>query len=276
MRLPALRRRNPALPEGFDGVLVLRKGRPYDPAWDLWRPLRRWPGILLSFVVTLGLVGIVSYRLTHHVTAKTPTISVPKHLHLILSGTYFPNVPDTSPALQHFSGTTSKFALPFTMNSDLHTWNFECRCTNNFDVIVRNSKGAIIDIPVNEIGKTRVSAVASYTPGNYTMDVTADGKWTVNFVNEAMLPAAPMPFNYLSSGTSIIGPFSSTNNHLSVGYIATLGQLLYVQVVDSKGTSFGYPIYTLRRTSKQVTLTNIPKKYYLVVSGVGLWLVLLK
>ena len=272
IRLTSRFRRNPKPPETFDGVLVLRHGRPYDPAWDLWRPIRRWPGVIISALVTTGLLLSIAYHFQHRVTQAKAVVQAP--VGQPIQPAYFPPVSLTSGAVQHFTGVTSGFNIPFTATGRLTSWTFSCRCTNNFNVVVHSAAGALIEIPVNTIGPTRVATVANYKAGDYTFDVTADGRWTANLIDESQLAQIPTPYRYFSAGTSVLGPFSSTSNHLSVGYLGSLGELLSVHVVDKNGAGYGYPIFTIRQISANLTLTNLPpRSYYLVVSGVGLWLV---
>ncbi len=274
-RLPSILRRDQEPPESFDGVLVLRHGRPYDPAWDRWRPNRRWPGIILSALVTAGLLVAIAYHYEHKVApAPKPVIVVTHSVHL--SPAYFPPISQDSARVQTFGGTASKFHVGFTSSGNTSTWTFECHCVNNFDVIVRNAAGTIVDVPVNTIGRTRLVAAGNYPAGSYTMDVTADGQWTIHYVDETGLPLVTTPYTYVSSGTSVLGPFSASDRSLYVAFIANLGQLLTVQAVDKTGTIFDSPVFTIRSMAKTYTLTNPPNPYYLIVSGPGLWLVKVK
>ena len=273
-RLKSIFRRSPRFPEGFDGVLVLRHGRPYDPAWDLWRPLRRWPGVLISAVVTAGLLVAIAYHFEHRVAPVKHIFKVPAGQPLL--GDYFPPVSSTSPGVQHFEGTTSRFAVPFTSNGALSSWTFTCKCQNNFNVVVHDSHGNLFDIPLNSIGHTKLAAVASYPTGSYRFDVSADAAWSIDLINEANLAVMKTPFSYFSSGTSVLGPFPASSNHLSVGYLGSLGQLLSIHVVDKFNVGYGYPVFTLRPIGTSFTLPHPPAPYYLVVSGVGLWLLNVK
>jgi len=272
MRLPNFARRRSQAPDTFDGVLVLRRGRPYDPAWDLWRPLRRWPGIILSAIVTAGLLTAVAYHFEHKVAAAPkPAFIVPSKFHVL--GPYFPQVDQDTAKVQRFSGKVGAFAIPFTSTGDLTSWTFRCQCTYNFDVTVRNSQHQIVGIPENSIGPTRAVAIGNYAAGNYTMDIGADGPWSINFVDDSGLPVMKVPFSYLSSGTSIFGPFPASHKSLSIGYLASLGELFTVQVVDKSGNILSTPMLTIRSTSKNVVLTSVNQPYYLIVDGQGLWLI---
>ena len=230
--------------------------------------------MILSALVTAGLVLAVTYHFQHRVASIVPIPTIGKGE--TLQPIYFAPIADTAPGVQHFADNKSRFALPFTTSGTLTTWTFACQCTNNFNVEVHDSKGNLVDIPLNSIGNTRLAAMAGYPAGNYTFDVAADGKWIINLINESMLPLVNTPFHYFSSGTSILGPFSSNHNQISVGYIANLGQLLSVQVLDKNNVGYGYPIFTIRSLGESLTLPNPPNPYYLSVNGAGLWLLDIK
>ena len=272
LRFPSLSRRNRKPPEGFDGVHILRHGRQYDPAWDLWRPTRRWPGVVLSALVTAGLLTALAYQFQHHVAAASkPFVSTAPHLGL--SPAYFPPIAKDKKTVEHFSGKKGAFNVPFNSPGGLTSWTFTCSCTNNFDVTIRDATGTIVAIPVNLIGVSRVAAVANYPAGNYTLDVGADGPWTLNFIDESGLPVVKTPFTYLSSGTSVLGPFAGSNRTVEAGYQAALGQLFTVQVVDSSDNVIDNAVITLRSSYKVVTLPKMVNPYYLIVNGAGLWLI---
>ncbi len=271
IRLPSLRRREPRQSENFDGVLVLRHGRPYDPAWDLWRPVRRWPGVLLSAVVTAGLLIAVGYHFEHKV--RTVVVKSPIKSNLRVEPPYFAPLTPTSPGIQNFTGTTSKFNVGFSSPGGLTQWEFACQCHNNFNVEVHDASGKLVGIPLNSIGRTYITGPASYAAGNYTFDVNADGPWNISLVDESKVPVINPPFRYASTGTSILGPFPASHNTVAIGYVGDLGQFLSVHLVDKNGTSFGYPVFTAHRLGQTYVLAHVPSPYYLEVTGAGIWLV---
>jgi len=254
--------------------MVTRRGRPYDPAWDLWRPVRRWPGILITALVTVGLIVAVAYHFQHRIAQAKPAYSIPVNYNL--KGQYYPPVVDPT-GVQTFSGTSSRFAIPFTSNGHLSIWTFKCRsCVTNFAVTVRGNLGKLVDIPLNAIGPTRYTTLGSYPAGQYTFDIMADGPWTVSLIDETKLAIVKTPFSYLSAGSSVLGPFSASSNHLVTAYVARLGQLFTVQLLDGNNHSYGYKDFRIRSGSKSTVLTGIPNPYFLDVQGQGLWYVSVK
>jgi hypothetical protein len=272
IRRPMLRRRAGREPEGFDGVLVLRHGRPYDPAWDLWRPVRRWPGVLVAAVVTAALLIAVGYHLEHKVRQVAPPTPIKSNLHA--KPPYFAPVTPTSPGVQNFTGTTSKVMIPFTSPGTLSQWEFACSCHTNFDVEVHDAFGHLVAIPLNSIGRTYVTSLANYPAGHYNFSVNADGPWNITLIDESKVPVLKPPFVYASTGSSVLGPFPASHNTLIVGFVGDRGQLLSIHLVDKNGVSYGYPVFTIHRIfDKTYVLSPVPGPYYLEVTGAGLWLV---
>ncbi len=257
--------------QDFDGVLVVRDGRPYDPAWDLWRPVRRWPGILLSAVVTMVLIGVIAFHFEHQVAP--PSNFGSNVIHAPLRGAYFPPVPDTAPGVQVFTGNASDNHVAFSSPGGLTTWTFQCRCRSNFAVTVRNALGNIIDVPVNEIGHTRLAATANYLKGSYTFDVLAQGKWKIRLIQESALPLVTTPFKYFSSGTSVLGPFPASSSNVVVDYIAAIGTYTTVQIEDAKNSSQDYFVFADQSGSKTASLPSPPNPFFLVVKSSGIWYV---
>jgi hypothetical protein len=271
--LSRFRRHSPVDPT-IDGVHVLRHGRTYDPAWDRWRPTRRWPGVILSAIATAGLLTAIAYHYEKHATAapRTPFkgVSVAK-----LSPAYFPPILRDSVKVTQFLGTGKDGGasnIPLTSSGGLSSWLFRCECRANFVVTVRTEDQTIVGVPANAIGSTRTVSDGSYPAGHYLVDVRASGPWLIDYVTEGGLPTVKVPFTYVSSGTSILGPFPATARKITLGYRETLGQLFTVQVVDANDGLVENALDTIRNAYEQVHLTNPPNPYFLIVSGSGIWL----
>jgi hypothetical protein len=266
------RRRDIEVSDTIDGVLVLRHGRPYDPAWDLWRPSRRWPGVLVSALVTAGLLTAIAYHYDHRASA-TPKPVFKSSGPQAIQGAYLPPTKLDKATVLTFTGDASHFGIPFVSPGGLTTWTLQCKCYNNFNAEVRSARGTIISVPLNTTGITTAEADANYAAGQYTLDVGADGPWEIQLVAEAGLPFTKTPFQYISTGTDVFGPFPPSDTQLEAGYQANLGQIFTVQVVNSSGTVLSTPVYAQTTFLKSFTISGLGKPYYLSVTGAGLWLV---
>jgi hypothetical protein len=162
LKVPKRRRRDEP-PATIDGVLVMRNGRPYDPAWDAWRPPRRWPGIALTAVALSGLTLALIYHFTPsrgHTNVTLPTVPGAK-----VEAPYQPPTDVLPSAVQNFSGTRAQSGLSLNTSGSLAIWNFHCLCRHNFAVSVYDAKGTLNAVPVNALGATTVSAATALLVG---------------------------------------------------------------------------------------------------------------
>lgn len=268
------RRRREHAEEEFSGSLILRKGRPYDPAWDAWLPTRRWTGVLASAVVVSMFFGVLAFHFTSK-PAAPPAAIAPGSLSDI-KGSYFPPVAPNSANLQQLSGTKSTTDAQFRTTGQMMIWYLECRCVANFGVIVHDALGSILDIPANSVGRTVLAIPARYTKQNLTVSVIADGQWTISLLDPSDLPFLEEPFSYLSTGTSVLGPFSGHNAELSAGFFAGIGTRFAMWLTDGSLATPGLLFFESQTFNKTFERTDLPPKFWLIVSGQGLWQVKVK
>ena len=255
--------------EEFEGGITLRKGRPYDPAWDAWQPRRRWPGIIVSAIVVAGFIGALAFKYSAKVAA--PPSTFPTQSQNQIKPVYFPPVAPGSAQLQQISGTKSASSLHFHSTGKLMIWYFQCHCVTNFGVIVHDSTGAVIDVPLNTTGKSTISTPAQYPAGDLSVGVIADRQWTISLIDPSSLPTMKLPYSYLSGGESILGPFSSRSMTLDLGFIGAIGN--HFTMTMSDGTLSTPKLWAIdsQSFSKHLELSNLPDKYWLIVNGEGLW-----
>ena len=209
----------------------MRKGRPYDPAWDAWRPARRWPGVLLSAFAVAVFVGAIAYHYSAHSGVKIPSYNPPA-VDRVQPPYAFP-VALNSSAAQTYQGKMTESNLTFVATGRLMVWDMRCKkCNANFGVLVHNSTGATVDIPANAIGESQSTVPAAYAKGTYHVTVIADAPWTVSLIDPTALATLAAPFNYFTYGTGVLGPFSGNDSSLLMGYIGTLGSAATVTVYD--------------------------------------------
>ena len=271
VKFPRLRRRATSTDAttAFEPGIEIRKGRPYDPSWDLWRPKRRWPGVLLTAVIVSGFVVVLGYRYATAPSATppafTPTPSTP------LQTPYFPPVNPNSAALQQLTGDKNRTSLPVRATGKLMIWYFQCRCFANFGVIVHDTSGQVVNIAYNATGVVTAAVPARYAAGDYTIDVIADGSWTVSFIDPQGLAPLPLPYSFLSNGRSVLGPFAGPSANLEVSFVGAIGARMSLLVSD--GTTAPPALAVLDQTVfiKKFPLNGLASRYWLIVDGAGYW-----
>ena len=249
--------------------MTLRKGRPYDPAWDAWQPRRRWPGILISALVIAGFIGSLAFKYTSK-PATAPTVIAPGSLSQVKIP-YFPPVSPNSAELQQSTGTKAVSNVAYQANGKLMVWYFQCRCVTNFGVIVHSANGSVIDVPVNSTGKTIIAAPAFYPKGKLLVSIIADGQWTVSLIDPSKLPNQTLPLDFLSSGQSVLGPFTGPRLDASVGFLGAIGNRFTMSVTDGSLATPRLLMFESQAFSKTLVQTKLPKKYWLIVNGNGFW-----
>ncbi|CAB4874848.1 unannotated protein [freshwater metagenome] len=254
--------------------MTMRKGRPYDPAWDLWRPQRRWTGVVASAIVCSIFLGVVAFHYTSKPTPPVATIAPGAQSQL--KGAYFPPVAPNSKDIQRVSGTKSTSAINFTTTGKLMIWYFQCACRANFGVLVHDSKGAVLDVPANQVGRTVISMPARYPQGKLSVNVIADGQWTISLIDPTNLPSLPLPYEYLSGGLSVLGPFSGPSAQLSTVFLGGVGKHFVMTISD--GTLYKPMLlyYESQTFDRPMNLPKLPPRYWLIINGNGLWQVKVK
>ena len=253
----------------FEPGIEIRKGRPYDPSWDLWRPKRRWPGVLLTAVIVSGFVVVLGYR---YATAPpaAPSAFAPNPA-TALQTPYFPPVNPQSAALQQITGEKTRTSIPVRSTGKLMIWYFQCRCFANFGVIVHDSLGQVVDIAMNATGVVTAAVPARYAAGDYTVDVIADGSWTVSLIDPTGLPPLSPPYSFLSTGRSVLGPFAGPSANIGVDYVGAIGSRLTMLVSDGTTAPPALAVFDQTMFVKNFPLRDLPRRYWLIVDGAGYW-----
>jgi len=263
------RRRREHGEEEFSGSMILRKGRPYDPSWDAWQPRRRWPGVLASAIVVSGFLGAVAFRYTSKPTAAP--VVIPQSSLSQVKAPYFPPVSPTSNDLQQASGKKSTTGVRFTTTGKLMVWYFQCRCVANFGIIVHNATGGVLDVPVNSVGRTTISAPAYYAKANLAVSVIADGEWTVSLIDPSKLPARSMPMEFLSAGQSVLGPFDGPTLEADLSFLGGIGNRFAMSISDGSTATPKLVAFESQAFNKTVVQTKLSRRFFLIINGDGFW-----
>jgi hypothetical protein len=262
--------------------------RSYDPAWDDWNRPRRWPGVLLSCVIVLGFLAVVVWHFRPHEAPiqhhKSPlqskgkgSISPP----FVVGG-------GTEDVVASYQGTKDKTNPNFVSNGDLLVLHAVCDCKYNFDVTIDQGFDNPIDIPISGLGGNKTTIDITLPKGNYQFQVVGSGSWKLQLIEpQASLPVLATPFvpkpgcgchefSYFSEGDSVIGPFTSADKYLSLLFFSSGHGDILTRVLNSLGTSVATPFFGKSPYGHSVTLHVLPDPYYLEISAVGFWQVVVK
>jgi len=249
-----------------------RSRRRYDPAWDEWQAPRRWPGILLTCLIVLAFLGVVVWHYRPH--APPPV----HHKKTAFSGEGLPSpafeLSTRGAAISTYHGTQNKDDIVFTSSGHLLVLHARCDCAYSFVVTITNASAIPVAFPVSNTGSTNVTINQTLPRGRYTMKVVGSGPWQLQLIQPtaamSVLRTAPKPFQYYSTGPSVLGPFSSANRYLYLDYLGT--GTIRVYVLNSNGVRVD-PAFAGRRFIEHgVALPRPPQPYFVEVdASSGFW-----
>jgi len=109
-----------------------------------------------------------------------------------------------------------------------------CSCHGNFSVEIDDVTGSPIDLPISTIGAYNGAVAEGLKQGSYSLNVVADGAWTV-FVTQPRNPTgAPLPQTYTGAGQLVVGPFTAGSSvRIQAHNISTTGGHFSVRVLAS-------------------------------------------
>ena len=174
---------------------------------------------------------------------------------------YFPPVNPKSAALQTLTGSKNRTMVPVSATGGLMVWYFQCRCFANFGIIVHDSAGQVVDIPSNATGVVTSAVPARYAKGRYTLDVIADGAWTISLIDPHGLSPLPLPYSYLSTGRSVLGPFKGPAAKFEVDFAGAIGARMSMTISDGTSTMPSLALLDSTMFVKKFTLNKLPNRY---------------
>jgi len=245
----------------------------YDPGWSDWDDDdRTWGrrGFIALVVVAVLVLGFLALKPTirralHSGTTTTtvPKVSTKPEIFAISSG---PGQTASTTFTGDKAVTTPAFAAP----GGLAVLTYHCECHGAFAVTVNDSTGTAAAIPVNLAIPGTLDGVApmSLPAGNYTTEVTGDGKWKVTISFPAKNPVLSVPFVMALIGPEVVGPFSGAQP-LSVTYGAYYApnQIVSIRTMGQDGKLGPVVLTTPAQGGTTVVVPAQATPYYLVATG---------
>jgi len=257
-------------PAPEDGSGRQRKSRRrYDPAWDDWKRPRRWPGVLITCLVVLGFLAAVAWHYRPHPHLHRASIA-PSAIHSLPP--YVPGAVGTGASVSAFAGKSNASGLAFTATGNLLLLHAKCVCTYSFVLTVTDPGGNLVTLPVTSSGYFNGTLSMPLKAGHYALSVVASGPWSVQLVQPtAAMPAISTPFGYFSTGGSVIGPFSSANQYLSLKFLSFSNGSVAMHLLNLQGATVATPFSGRGIVDKSATIAGLPNPYYIEVDANGYW-----
>lgn len=145
-------------------------------------------------------------------------------------------VPEPSPI--ELSGTGQQASQKFTLENGLSVFKMTHTGRSNFIVNLMDSDGKNIELLANEIGTfDGAKAVGIVKKGEYLLDISADGKWTVKIEQPRPENADGKPRSFTGTGQQV-SSFVQLEKGLSTFKLKHTGKSNYiVALMDKRGNT---------------------------------------
>jgi hypothetical protein len=111
-------------------------------------------------------------------------------------------VPEPAPI--SFSGVGQEASQKFTLTEGLSIFTMKHSGASNFAIWLMDSNGQNVDLLVNVIGDfDGAKAVGISKPGDYLLDISADGPWTIDISQPRPQTAQSVPFSFRGRGQQV-------------------------------------------------------------------------
>ena len=245
----------------------------YDPSWEEWDEKdNKWGrrGVIALLVVAVLFAGVLLFKPvikkafrsggTTTTTLKFDTKAV---VYAIPPG-------DGQAPSASFSGDKAATTPAFAAPDGLAIVTYKCVCTAGFSITVNDSTGTAASIPVNnaQTGYQAGTVPMTLTAGNYSADVTGNGKWTVTFSFPGNTGIVSLPFVKTLSGPEVVGPFSGSQDvTVTYGAFVAPSAPVTIHVMDLQGTVASQVLTTSTSGVQTAQLRAQGNSFYLVTDN---------
>lgn len=182
------------------------------------------------------------------------------------------------PVSIELSGIGQQASQKFTLENGLSIFNMTHDGTSNFSIVLMNSDGQRIELLVNEIGEFNgAKAVGIVEKGEYVLDISASGKWTVKIEQLRPTVADAKPRTFTGIGQQV-SPFIKLDKGLVTFKLKHAGESNFaVLLIDKKGNRKELLVNEIGDFdgSKAVGVSK-SDLYLLDVSADGEWLIIIE
>ena len=251
----------------------------YDPSWDEWQEKdNKWGrrGVIALIAVALLFAGVLvfkpvlkkAFKSSSGTTTTTLKFDTKPKVYAIPAG-------DGQAQSATFTGTKALTTPAFAAPDGLAIATFSCTCSAGFSITVNDVTGTAASIPVNnaQSGYQAGTVPMQLTAGNYSADVTGNGKWSITFSFPGNTGIVSLPFIETLTGPEVVGPFPGTQAvTVTYGAFVAPNQNVQIHVMDMQGNMASEVLSTTASGVKTVKLPAQGDPYYLVADKTpGTW-----
>lgn len=172
-----------------------------------------------SVAIGVAIIGILMTVGTVLVKEKTPAVEAQTEIEPI-----------------QLSGTGQQATKKFSLESGLAILRMTHSGQSNFAITLLDSNGEIVELLVNEIGSFNgAKAVGIRTKGEYLLDISADGKWSVRIEQPRPSTAPSIPKSFAGKGQQVSELFSIGKGLTTFKMIHDGSSNFAILLLDNKG-----------------------------------------
>lgn len=176
----------------------------------------------------------------------------------------------SQPADQTLSGRGQTATTGFGVEGGLTVFRMKHQGSSNFQVELLNEGGDTVEYLANVIGRYDGATAAGIDRGRYTLQINADGPWSVTVQQPRVASGAPRPQTYTGSGPNVVGPFQGGGNTRFAMRHQGDGNF-QVTLLDAKGKPVDYLANEIGAYSGSESGRTDDEPYFLNVEANGPW-----
>lgn len=174
------------------------------------------------------------------------------------------------PEPQRFEGSSNEAVGPFPLEGGIAIFTFSHQGSSNFIIEILDSNGETVDFAANEIGSIdNASSAAGLPAGEYLMEITASGAWTVTIEQPQPSSGDPLPVTRTGSGNVVVGPLEG-DGAARVAYSHDGSSNFIIEVVDRSGQTVDFAANEIGAVEGS-SIVDLGGVRYLEVTADGSW-----
>ena len=204
----------------------------------------RWLAVPAFLLIVLMLIAVACTEEEDGDTETTPTPSAedqaeetPAPQEVTPTPTEEPQPQIEEPESQSLQGAGQEVSDPVVLEEGLTIFRMTHDGASNFAIWLLNQEtGEQLELLVNEIGSfDGAKAVGIVDPGNYVLDVSADGNWSVTAEQPRPADAPGPPQTFDGLGQSVSAPFTLNEGLASFTLFHDGSSNFAIWLIDAQG-----------------------------------------
>lgn len=179
------------------------------------------------------------------------------------------------PAPQQFEGSGNQAVGPFPLEGAIAVFTFSHQGSANFIIEILDANGETVDFAANEIGSIeQASSASGLRAGEYLMEITASGAWTVTIEQPQPSTGESLPVTRTGTGNVVVGPLDG-DGAARVAYSHQGSANFIIEVLDRFGQTVDFAANEIGAVEGS-SIVNLAGINYLEITADGAWEIMLE